>query len=141
MTAVAHDVLQSLFKDLGLGARGPVPLLRGARVVVVDTIKIVVLVVPGEGAEEHAQVEPGRGHAAQGLRVVAQDTSGPARDVVQVPAAAPVVLLREGRDLVQKRHGQIFLGRAPREAAPVGRGVDVVAVVHADAVLALAVVY
>jgi hypothetical protein len=58
---------------------------------VVDAVEVIVLIVPAEGREEHAHIEPRHVHPRDaGLEVLEQGAVH-ARKQVQVPAAAAVV--------------------------------------------------
>jgi len=87
-----------------LRPRATVPLLRAASVVVVYRVEVVVLVVPAEGAEEAAHVEPGDVDAVEGDFDMAEDGAGGLGDVVEVPPAL-FVELNEKIKLWELRNG------------------------------------
>eukprot|EP00966_Prymnesium_polylepis_P057978 1342812-Prymnesium_polylepis.1 len=83
---VDHDALERV----RLGARHAVPRLGRAPVHVVDRVGVVILDVPAEGREEHADVQPRHNHPAHLLRAVRQHALVEPAQVVQVPAGCRI---------------------------------------------------
>ena len=66
---------------------------RSHLVVIVDTVQVVVLVMPTECAEECPHVEPGDVDAVDGDADVAENGARGVADVVEVPPRLLIVLL------------------------------------------------
>ena len=89
-----------------------VPGLGLAPVLIVDRVGIVILVVPAEGREHHADVDPRHRHAADLRLDVPQQRVAPDRQVVEVPPAPRVRvqrLLLHRRERVSMR-GRVHVG-------------------------------
>ena len=124
--ALLQELPQRRLEGLRLVPRHAVPLLRLAPVVIVHRVHVVVLVVPTEGAEHHAEVQPRHVHAVDVRLNVPQHAAVGARHVVRVPVGLRVVLvLAEVRPGLRRRR----LPRA-RKAAPEFLRVEVIAVLH-----------
>ena len=125
---------QRRLKRLRARARNPVPRLGRAAVVVVHAAQVVVLHVPAEGAEEHAEVEPGAGQTGDVRADDAEEVRGVRDELVEIPG-----VVGGGGGGGPSRGGprnaaaiiRVVLARTPpRETGAVDVRVEVAAVLH-----------